>query len=81
MAYQLWIEEPGRGRWHHATRRIRVGHYRAQCGTELGVRHAKVWPQKLDDPGPAIVDRCHECAGGEQLARSSSTEAASRRTD
>jgi hypothetical protein len=58
----IWIEERDKAVWHSAvSRETEPLTYRAACGWVVSIRHGRIWPQKLHDPGPPDDDRCRSC--------------------
>jgi len=59
----VWIQEHGDVPvWHRAMERIEPGWYRMACRWEVRLRDARgFWPQKPEEPGPEVADRCHMC--------------------
>lgn len=61
----LWIQERGdEAVWHHAIERVEPGWYRMSCRSEMRLSEAAgIWPQKRDEAGPSVADRCQLCVG------------------
>ena len=61
MGFQLWIKEPDKAVWHRVTRGEGGGLYVAECGWTVSLNQGLMWPQKSNEAGPAVGERCHDC--------------------
>lgn len=59
----LWFEErTDPPVWHLAVARGDGARYRMACGWEYRLASAgRLWPQKTDELGPRLEERCYTC--------------------
>jgi hypothetical protein len=64
MASQIWLRERDEDVWHRLTRAAGHGTWRTRCGWEMSVLRGMLWPQKPQEAGPPIAERCTDCVAG-----------------